>query len=202
MIAKLRGVLDSVGEGSVVLDVGGVGYLVYCSSKTLSQLTPQGKSIVLIIETHIREDHIHLYGFLDEVEREWFRILTSVQGVGAKVGLGVLSVLSPNQLSDAILSQDKSMVSRAPGVGPKLAARVISELMDKVVGLEKLSVSVPLTNDDEQAHGKVEDAVSALTNLGYQRGDAYRAVKGVMSTIGDDLAVEDLIREGLKELTG
>ncbi len=199
MIAKLRGVLDSVGEGSVVLDVGGVGYLVYCSNKTLSQLASQGQSIALIIETHIREDHIHLYGFLDEVEREWFRILTSVQGVGAKVGLGVLSVLSPNQLSDAILSQDKSMVSRAPGVGPKLAARVISELKDKVVGFEKYSVSVP---DGEQAQGKVEDAVSALTNLGYQRGDAYGAIKGVMSTIGEDPAVEDLIRAGLKELTG
>ena len=195
MIAKLRGVLDSVGEGSVVLDVGGVGYLVYCSNKTRSQLASQGQSIALIIETHIREDHIHLYGFLDEVEREWFRILTSVQGVGAKVGLGVLSVLSPNQLSDAILSQDKSMVSRAPGVGPKLAARVISELKDKVVGFEKYSVSVP---DGEQAQGKVEDAVSALTNLGYQRGDAYGAIKGVMSTIGEDPAVEDLIRAGLK----
>ena len=199
MLAKLRGVLDSVGEGSVVLDVGGVGYLVYCSNKTLSQLASQGQSIALIIETHIREDHIHLYGFLDEVEREWFRILTSVQGVGAKVGLGVLSVLSPNQLSDAILSQDKSMVSRAPGVGPKLAARGISELKDKVVGFEKYSVSVP---DGEQAQGKVEDAVSALTNLGYQRGDAYGAIKGVMSTIGEDPAVEDLIRAGLKELTG
>ena len=202
MIAKLRGVLDSVGEGSVILDVGGVGYLVYCSSKTLSQLPPQGKSIALIIESHIREDHIHLYGFLDEVEREWFRILTSVQGVGAKVGLGILSVLTPNLLSDAILSQDKSMVSRAPGVGPKLAARVISELRDKVVGLEKLPVAVPLTIDGEQAHGKVEDAVSALTNLGYQRGDAYGAIKGVVSTIGDDPAVEELIRAGLKELTG
>ena len=189
MIAKLRGVLDSVGDGSVVLDVGGVGYLVYCSNKTLSQLASQGQSIALIIETHIREDHIHLYGFLDEVEREWFRILTSVQGGGAKVGLGVLSVLSPNQLSDAILSQDKGMVSRAPGVGPKLAARVISELRDKVVGLEKLPVAVPLTIDGEQAHGKVEDAVSALTNLGYQRGDAYGAIKGVVSTIGDDPAV-------------
>ncbi len=202
MIAKLRGVLDSLGEGSVVLDVGGVGYLVYCSNKTLSQLPPLGQSIVLLIEAHIREDHIHLYGFLDEAERVWFCTLTSVQGVGAKVGLGVLSVLSPNQLSDAILSQDKNMVSRAPGVGPKLAARVISELKDKVVGFEKFSASAPLTKDDERVDGKVEDAISALTNLGYQRGDAYGAIKGVMVKIGDDPAVEDLIRAGLKELTG
>ena len=121
MIAKLTGLLDSVGEEWAVVDVNGVGYLVFCSTRTLAQLPGRGEAVSFVIETHIREDHIHLYGFLENAEREWFRLLTTVQGVGAKVALGILSVLAPRDLSDAILAQDKGMITRAPGVGLKLS---------------------------------------------------------------------------------
>ena len=157
-----------------------------------------------VIETHIREDHIHLYGFLEHAEREWFRLLTTVQGVGAKVGLGILSVLAPRDLSDAILAQDKGMITRAPGVGPKLANRLLTELKDKACGLAEFApppATVAVTGDGSATRGSFDDAVSALVNLGYQRGAAFGAVSGVMRLIGDDAPVEDLIRAGLKELT-
>ena len=203
MIAKLTGLLDSIGEDWAVIDVNGVGYLVFCSTRTLAQLPGRGEAVSFVIETHIREDHIHLYGFLEHAEREWFRLLTTVQGVGAKVGLGILSVLAPKDLSDAILAQDKGMITRAPGVGSKLATRLLTELKDKVSGLAEFAppAAAVVTGDDETARGSFDDAVSALVNLGYQRGAAFGAVSGAMRSIGEDAPVEDLIRAGLKELT-
>ena len=201
MIAKLSGILDSVSEDWVVIDVGGVGYLVFCSARSLSRLPAKGEVVSLIIETHIREDHIHLYGFLDPAEREWFRLLTTVQGVGARVGLGILSVLAPNELSDAILTQDKEMITRVPGIGPKLAARINTELKEKVGRLEKLTPAKVGITANSTIRGALEDAVSALVNLGYRRSDAFGAVTGAIRVIGDDAAVEDLIRAGLRELT-
>lgn len=202
MIAKLTGILDSVGDDWAILDVGGVGYLVFCSSRTLAQLPGTGEAVSFVIETHIREDHIHLYGFLDHAERDWFKLLTTVQGVGAKVGLGIQSVLGPKELTDAILAQDKGMITRAPGVGPKLATRLLTELKDKVGGMASVAPAMAgavAANDTDRA--AMEDAVSALVNLGYRRGDAFGAVTGAMRSIGDDAGVEDLIRVGLKELT-
>src|SRR6185312_9648087 len=135
MIAKLTGILDHIGPEGAVIDVGGVGYLCFCSNRTLGQLPQPGGAARLLIETHVREDHIHLYGFADTAERDWFRILTTVQGVGAKVGLAILSVLSPDQVATAIAAGDKAMLARAEGVGPKLAGRIASELKDKVGGI-------------------------------------------------------------------
>ena len=202
MIAKLTGILDSIGDDWAVIDVSGVGYLVFCSARTLAQLPGTGEAVSCVIETHIREDHIHLYGFLDQAEREWFKLLTTVQGVGAKVGLGIQSVLGPKELTDAILAQDKGMITRAPGVGPKLATRLLTELKDKVGGMASIAPAMAgaaAANDTDRA--AMEDAVSALVNLGYRRGDAFGAVTGAMRSIGDDAGVEDLIRAGLKELT-
>jgi len=203
MIAKLTGILDSIGDDWAVVDVGGVGYLVFCSRRTLSQLPGSGEDVCFVIETHIREDHIHLYGFLEQAEREWFRLLTTVQGVGAKVGLGMLSVLAPKDLSDAILAQDKGMITCAPGVGPKLAARILTELKEKVGGLERFTPSAAsaVIAEDGAARGILDDAVSALVNLGYPRREAFGAVTDAMQTISDGAPVEDLIRAGLKELT-
>jgi len=202
MIAKLTGILDSIGDDWAVIDVGGVGYLVFCSARTLAQLPGTGEAVSFVIETHIREDHIHLYGFLDQAEREWFKLLTTVQGVGAKVGLGIQSVLGPKELTDAILAQDKGMITRAPGVGPKLATRLLTELKDKVGGMASITPAMAgaaAANDTDRV--AMEDAVSALVNLGYRRGDAFGAVTGAMRSIGEDAGVEDLIRAGLKELT-
>lgn len=203
MIAKLSGRLDSIGDDWAVIDVGGVGYIVFCSGRTLAQLPGRGEAVSVSVETHVREDHIHLYGFAESAERDWFRLLTTVQGVGARVALAILSVLGPRELADAILSQDKAMVVRANGVGPKLAQRIVSELKDKVGGLEAYApaaaaVAAAGTGVDAAA---LEDAVSALVNLGYRRGDAFGAVTGAMRTLGDGAPVEALIRAGLKELS-
>ena len=202
MIAKLSGILDSVDDDWVVVDVGGVGYLVFCSARTLAQLPACGEAVSFVIETHIREDHIHLYGFLDKAEREWFKLLTTVQGVGAKVGLGIQSVMGPKELTEAILARDKGMVTRAPGVGPKLASRLLTELQDKVSGIASIEPTMagamPANDPDRAA---TEDAVSALVNLGYRRGDAFGAVTSALRDLGDDAGIEHLIRAGLKELT-
>ncbi len=135
MIASLKGVLESVAEESAVVDVGGVGYLVFCSGRTLSNLPRPGEAVRFVVETHVREDHIHLYGFAETGERDWFRLLTTVQGVGAKVALAILSALGPEELVQAVVAQDKAAVSRANGVGPKLAGRIVLELKDKVGGI-------------------------------------------------------------------
>ncbi|MCC7275759.1 MAG: Holliday junction branch migration protein RuvA [Alphaproteobacteria bacterium] len=203
MIARLSGVLDAIETDGCVVDVGGVGYLVYCSGKTLSRLPRVGEPVVLAVITHVREDHIHLYGFLDGAEREWFRLLTTVQGVGSKVALAILSVLAPGELGAAIALQDRTALTRADGVGPKLAARILVELKDKAAGL---AVVVPLAAARTAAvaggplAGAADDAVSALVNLGYRRVEAFGAVAAAQRRLGAEAALDALIRAGLQEL--
>ncbi len=200
MIAKLRGIVDSSGEDWAVIDVGGVGYLVFCSTRTLARLS-NGETVSLVIETHVREDHIHLYGFLDSGEREWFRLLLTVQGVGSKVTLAILSVLSPDQISQTIAAQDKAGLTRANGVGPKLAARILAELKDKAAFAAPSTLTSGATAAISMpAGGPLEDAISALVNLGYKRLDAHGAVVLAMQALGDGATVPALIRAGLKEL--
>ena len=200
MIAKLTGVVDSAGSDSAIIDVNGVGYLVFCSGRTLGKLPAKGAPVSLLIETHVREDHIHLYGFADTGEREWFRLLTTVQGVGAKLGLAILGALSPDDLARAIASGDKAVLSRPSGVGPKLAARIAVELKDKVKNMA-LGPMVPELPAGEGTNAAIADAVSALVNLGYRRPEAVDAVSAVARRLGDDAAVGALIRAGLQELS-
>ena len=202
MIAKLSGILDHIGPEGAVIDVGGIGYLVFCSTRTLGQLPPPGGAARLLIETHVREDHIHLYGFFDAAERDWFRLLTTVQGVGARLALAILSAVAPNELTLAIVAQDKATLARADGVGPRLAARVVNELRDKVGGLALAATNsatpvAPLTGVDP---GPTGDAVSALVNLGYRRAEAFGAVTAASRRLGDGAKVDALIRGGLQEL--
>jgi len=200
MIAALKGLVEHVGEDSLIVDVGGVGYLVYCSARTLSALPRAGEAVSLRIETHVREDHIHLYGFAETAERDWFRLLHSVQGVGAKMALAVLSVLPPNELVRAIAAQDKASLSRASGVGPKLAGRIASELKDKAGGMA-LGPAEAVNGAGGAGTVEVsEDAVSALVNLGYRRAEAFAAVAKASGDLGAKASVESLIKAGLKEL--
>lgn len=203
MIALLTGRLDSIGEDRAVVDVGGVGYLVFCSAPTLDRLAPVGETVRLEIETHVREDHIHLYGFADVAEREWFRLLTTVQGVGARVALAILSVLNANDLLQAIAAGDNAAVSRANGVGAKLAGRIVSELRDKVGGLPALAGGVSTGQAGGAAASVLvnEDAVSALTNLGYGRTEAFGAIAKVSGRLGEDIVLDELIRAGLQEIS-
>lgn len=198
MIARLKGLVEQIGEDWVVIDVQGVGYLVYSSSRTLSRLPRVGEAVALFIETHVREDHIHLYGFFEEAERAWFRLLQTVQGVGSKVALAILSTLSGDDLANAIASGDKAMLSRPSGVGPKLAARLAVELKDKVAGIAPAGSFAPAM---AAATGSgLEDAISALVNLGYRRAEAQMAVVRAKATLGEGAAVPALIRVGLQEL--
>jgi len=201
VIAKLKGVVDSIDEGSAVIDVNGVGYLVSASSRTLRDLVA-GQETSLLVETIVREDAIALYGFLETAERDWFRILTTVQGVGAKVGLSILSTLSPDEIARAIAAQDRASLSRPAGVGPKLAARLATELKDKAAAF---GVAPAPTRAAEAAMpagpGTVnEDAVSALVNLGYRRVEAFGAVARVSQRLGDGAQLDAVIRAGLQEL--
>lgn len=206
MIAKLKGLVDSVGEDFAVLDVNGVGYLVFCSAKTLARLAV-GEAAALHIETHVREDHIHLYGFVDVAEREWFNLLTTVQGVGAKVGLSILSVATPEQLLQTIAAQDKATLTRASGVGPKLAVRILTELKDKagkiaLGGFAPQSVAAAVAGAapmPADAGGVMEDAISALVNLGYRRLEAFEAV-GKVARDNEGADSSTLIRLSLKQL--
>ena len=202
MIAKLTGVLDSIGEDRIIIDVGGVGYLAYCSGRTLRALPAVGGSVALAIETHVREDHIHLYGFIDAAERDWFGLLTAVQGVGARVALAILTVLEPDVIIDAVIAQDKAAFTQAAGVGPKLAARLVAELKDRVGELVVVRPVQFATEAVADGAGPVADAVSALVNLGYRRVEAYGAVSQVASRLGADSGIETLITAGLKELDG
>ena len=203
MIAMLTGKVDRTGEGFIIIDVNGVGYLVFCSSRTLSYLADKIGEISINVETHVREDHIHLYGFASEAEQSWFKLLLTVQGVGAKVCLGILSALSPDNLIQAITSQDQNLITKAPGVGPKLAARIIAELRDKIdeslLGLS-MNISDGKVNDSGP-NQLVDDAVSALINLGYGRSKALHAVHQVLAEKTGDLSVEILITQGLVELS-
>ena len=209
MIAKLRGQVDSVYEDSCIIDVGGVGYLVSASSRTLGKLA-KGTEVSLLIETVVREDSISLYGFYDAWEKEWFNTLTKVQGVGAKVCLSILSALSPAQLAQAVSAQDKNSCLRASGVGPKLAARLVTELKDKIVVIPGSDVSLQDISVDKTPEQPVsvpvedniaEDVISALVNLGYQRLEAYRAVSKVYAENADK-PLSELIRLALKEFAG
>jgi Holliday junction DNA helicase RuvA len=200
MIGKLKGTIDTLAEDHLILDVHGVGYVVHCSSRTLQKLPRSGEAAMLAIETQVREDSIRLYGFTSEGERDWFRLLQTVQGVGAKVALAILGVLGEAELSLAIARQDKVAVARAPGVGPKLAARIVAELKDKgpasAVGEFAAVGSVAVAD----LSASVQDAISALVNLGYGRPQAMAAVAAAQAALGEDAAAAALIRRGLKEL--
>ncbi len=202
MIARLAGTVDSVGPDGAVIDVGGVGYLAFCSTRTIARLPPPGGAARLLIETHVREDHIHLYGFIDAAERDWFRLLTTVQGVGARLALAILSAVAPEALVLTIVAQDKAMLTRADGVGPRLAARIVNELRDKIGGLA-LAIAEPVSRGGGAApatNGAITDAVSALENLKIGRAEAYGAVTAAARRLGDGAAVEALITAGLQEL--
>jgi Holliday junction DNA helicase RuvA len=202
MIGKLTGQLDSIGPASAIIDVNGVGYEVTCAARTIASLPPVGETVTFSIDTHMREDAIRLYGFADEHERAWFRALQTVQGVGAKVALAVLSTLDANELANAVALQDKTQVARAPGVGPKVAARIVAELKDKMPALAPAirpggAMQAPVGLPEGLA---ARDAVSALTNLGYPHAQAAAAISLAVGKAGRDAAAEDLIRLGLKEL--
>jgi Holliday junction DNA helicase RuvA len=202
VIAKLKGTVDSIDEESAVIDVNGVGYLVSASARTLRDLVPGG-SASLLVETIVREDAIALYGFLETAERDWFRILTTVQGVGARVALSILSTLSPQEIARAIAAQDRASLSRAPGVGPRLAARLATELKDKAAafGVAPATPQAGGTAPVPAAAGSVnEDAVSALVNLGYRRVEAFGAVARATQRLGADARLDAVIRAGLQEL--
>jgi holliday junction DNA helicase RuvA len=203
MIGKLRGVIDSYGEDFVILDVNGVGYQVHCSPRTLQELPPAGAPVTMAIETHVREDQIRLYGFLGEGEREWFRLLQTVQGVGAKVALSVTGTLKPADLAAAIALRDKAMVARAPGVGPKVAERIVTELKDKAPAHAQLDPAVVRLSgalDERRAPQPVSDAVSALVNLGYGQPQAAAAIAVAARAAGEGADAKRLIRLGLKEI--
>lgn len=217
MIAKLRGIVDTIGEESCIIDVNGVGYLVFASAKTLGRLKI-GETANILIETVVREESFSLYGFFSALEKEWFLTLTKVQGVGAKVCLSILSALSPQQLAQAIAAQDKASFTRANGVGPKLAARIVTELKDKVVTIPMaaavtsaelakeldMDANQETENYEDKLEARVEnpnmleDAISALVHLGYQRLEAYRVVNQVLIE-HPDVEVSELIRLSLKE---
>jgi len=203
VIGKLKGLIDGFGEDFVILDVGGVGYQVHCSARTLQALPKPGEAAVLSIETYVREDQIKLFGFRSDLEREWFRLLQTVQGVGAKVALAVLGTLPPSDLANAIALRDRAAVARTPGVGPKVAERIVTELKDKAPAfatidpaLHKLTGSI----EDERAPRPVSDAISALVNLGYGQPQATAAIAAAARSAGDAAETAQLIRLGLKEL--
>lgn len=205
MIGKLKGVIDSYGEDYVILDVHGVGYQVHCPSRILQTLPRPGEAAVLAIETLVREDMIRLYGFSEDGEREWFRLLMTVQGVGAKVALAILGILKAGEIANAIALGDKATISRAPGVGKRVAERILSELKDKAPSFATVdsdTISVSQTVAENVAARPVAEAVSALTNLGYGQPQASAAVARAMKSAGEDATTETLIRLGLKELAG
>lgn len=200
MIGKLKGIVETTTEDSILLDVNGVGYVVFCSAKTIAAVGNEGEAASLLIETHVREDHIHLYGFANEGEKRSFKLLTSVQGVGAKVGLAILSALTPDEITTAIAAQDKTAITRANGVGPKLAERIVSELKSKVGTLAEIPLPAQTGKATKAApvqQSAKNDAISALTNLGIARMDAFVAVNKVAN---DDMKLEQIITAALKEV--
>ena len=203
MIGKLKGTIDEIGEDYALIDVHGVCYVAYCSSRTLSKLGSAGEAAVLFIETYVREDQLKLFGFLSALEREWFNLLQSVQGVGAKVALALLSTLSPSELANAIALQDKTAISRAPGVGPKVALRIVTELKNKApafAGDAAGTIGFKQELGEGVAAAPVADAVSALVNLGYSRDHAASAVAAAVKMAGEGADSAKLIRLGLREL--
>ncbi|MBZ9670101.1 Holliday junction branch migration protein RuvA [Mesorhizobium sp. ES1-3] len=203
MIGKLMGTLDEVDEDFCLVDVHGVGYVAYCSVRTLAALPSPGEAVVLFIETYVREDMIRLYGFQSQLEREWFRLLmNNVPGVGAKVALAILSTLAPADLANAIALRDIAMISRAPGVGKKVAERIVTELKNKAPAYAGASGTIGLKQElgEGMAPAPITDAVSALVNLGYSRDTAANAISAALKTAGEDADASKLIRFGLKEL--
>lgn len=206
MIGQLKGKIDAIGEAHAIVDVGGVGYEVQLSARTLRNLK-LGEDVALTIDTHVREDSIRLFGFRSEVERSWFRTLQNVQGVGSKVALGVLGVLSTQDLANAIALGNWAAVEQAPGVGRKLAQRIVAELKDKAPALSAAGLNMPATAAGAAGGGEVPaeglaaaEAISALTNLGYNPAQAAAAVAAAMKELGADADTAKLIRRGLKEL--
>lgn len=195
MIAMLSGLVDQIGDETLVLDCNGVGYLVYASSRSLNRTPRIGQPFKLLIETQIREDRIQLFGFVDAAERSWFRLLTTVQGVGGKVALAILSVLDPEAVATAIAAQDKAAFVRADGVGPKLAQRIVMELRDKMG-----AAATPVAGGTIAPSGAVADAISALVNFGYAKSAAYGAVMAAATRLGGDAKIDALVRAGLQEL--
>ncbi|MEO0960810.1 MAG: Holliday junction branch migration protein RuvA [Pseudomonadota bacterium] len=204
MIGKLKGVVDETGLDWALIDVNGVCYLTSCSATTLRQIGGPGDAAVLHIETYVREDQLRLFGFSTEAEREWFRLLLSVQRVGAKAALAILSVLDPQSLARAIAFKDAKAIATAQGVGPKVGERIISELKDKVPASLAMAGKEPVPGEDVSevpAHSAEADAISALVNLGYAQAQAAQAVSLAVAKAGDDVpGAEQLIRVGLKEL--
>ena len=203
MIGKLKGTIDEIGDDHVLIDVRDVCYVVFCPTRTLAGLGPAGEPATLYIETFVREDQLKLYGFASAVEREWFRLLQSVQGVGAKVALAVLSTLSVADLANAIALQDKAMVARTPGIGPKVAQRIVTELKTKAPSAADdvaAAMGFKAAVGDGLVSGPVGDAVSALSNLGYSRDQAAQAVSAALKVAGESADSAALIRQGLKEL--
>lgn len=203
MIAKLTGLLDTTGPDWLIIDVNGVGYHVFASGRTLSQVSSDGQRITLIIEALVRNEQMQLFGFSNESERAWFRLLLNIQGVGAKVALALLSALSPDEFQQAILTQDHALITRAEGVGPKLAGRIVSELKGKVGNLT-LGVSgaaSPVHTDVLSLSSGMGEAISALTNLGYRRPEAIEAIAKSCQTLGPGASTEALVRQGLKVLS-
>lgn len=205
MIGKLKGLVDEYADSYVLIDVGGVCYEVHCSNQTLQALPSVGEAATVLIETHVREDQFKLFGFASSLERDWFRLLTTVQGVGQKVALAILSTLKISELTSAIALQDKAMVARTPGVGPKVAQRIVSELKDKGPSLGAIDGAVAELQADiaaaDNAPKAMAEAVSALTNLGYSQVQASAAVATVIKREGDDENTATLIRLALKELS-
>lgn len=202
MIAHLAGRVFDIGADAVVVDVNGVGYILYCSARTLARLPAVGEAVALHVETQFKAESLTLYGFENGAERAWFRLLQTVQGVGARVALALLSALTPDQLAQAITAKDKAAFTQATGVGPRLAQRLISELQSKVGEMPAASViSLPSQAGAAGTAGPLEDAASALVNLGYGRSEAHGAVAKAMAALGEGTDVETLIRAGLKELT-
>jgi holliday junction DNA helicase RuvA len=203
MIGKLKGIVDSYGEDYIILDVNGVGYQVHCSARTLQALPSPGEAVALSIETYVREDQIKLFGFASDIEREWFRLLQTVQGVGAKVALSVLGTLKASELASAVAMRDKAMVARSPGVGPKVAERIVTELKDKVpafTNIDPAVVHLAGALDEKRAPRPIADAVSALVNLGYGQPQATAAIAAAARNAGEGADTATLIRQGLKEL--
>ena len=204
MIGKLKGIVDAYGDDYVLLDVQGVCYEAFCSSRSLGSLPAIGEAATLFIEMVVREEFIKLYGFVSESERAWFRILVGVQGVGARVGLAILSTLSLSEISSAIALQDKATIARTPGVGPKLAQRVVTELKGKVPDLgpaEGGALGLQAALGEGSATGNVADAVSALSNLGYSEQQASAALAPIVAEQGDEADTATLIRLGVKALS-
>lgn len=201
MIAKLTGRIDSQVEDGVIVDVNGVGYLVACSTRTLQNLPATGEIVSLMTEFVMREDGIRLFGFTSGFERDWFRVLQTVQGVGAKVALAIIGVLDTDELARAVATQDRTMLARAPGVGPKLAQRIVNELKDRAPsGGGGMAVFAGPATAAAPVGTPAADAVSALVNLGYRPAEAANAVAAAARKLGDGLDLQKLITAGLKEL--